>query len=252
MSYLYAIILGIVQGLTEFLPVSSSGHLVLLNRIFNIQEEFMFTTIILHLATLFAIVAIYYKEIWEIIKKPFGKKAVLIYLSMIPTIILVFIFKSFLEKSFNGSYLSIFFIITAILLAIVQIFAKKKSDKPIDSKTALLMGFSQGMAVFPGISRSGATISAGLLSGKNKDEVASFSFIMSIPVVIGSMLYEIIFHTKEITNIAVLPTLVAFVFAFVFGIISIKLMLKIVKKANYFYFSGYLILLSMFIFAFNI
>ena len=252
MSYIYAMVLGIVQGLTEFLPVSSSGHLVLLNRIFNISEEFLFTTIVLHIATLFAIIAIYYKKIWELIKHPFSTKAVLLYLSIIPTILLVFVFKTFLEKSYSGNLLALFFLITALLLALVQIFAKRNNKAPINSKTALLMGFAQGIAVFPGISRSGSTISVGLLCGKDKEEVASFSFIMSIPVIIGSMLYEIIFHSAQIAAVDILPTLIAFLFAFLFGILSIKIMLKVIKKANYFYFSGYLLLLSMFIFAFQL
>lgn len=257
MTILVALILGIVQGLTEFLPVSSSGHLFLLNQIFGIDGDFLLVSIILHLATLLAVVLVFYKDIWELIKHPFSKQACNLYIATIPTIIIVLLFKSLIDSIFNNANLLPFcFMITAVLLFITYLLSNKKvEDKSYENQfngtvkwtSALAMGISQGLATIPGISRSGSTICTGLLLGESRKESAKFSFLMSIPIILASMLYEILFtsSTATLSQIGIVPLLTAFFSAFLVGIFSIKFMLKIVEKAKYYYFSIYLFVLSI-------
>lgn len=254
MAIWVALILGVVQGLTEFLPVSSSGHLTLLNKLFGIGEGTLLLAILLHVATLLAIVYVLRKEIWEIVKHPFSIEAKQLYISTIPTIFIVLVSKSFLENTFeNAKLLPYCFLITAGLLTATHFVSKKQNNFAYSNRfknkyfTPAIMGFAQGLAVVPGISRSGSTICAGLLCGEEKKKVANFSFLMSIPVILGSLLYEIIkgnFNSLLTAEMA-LPTLVSFLSSFIVGIFSIRLMLKIVEKAKYYYFSIYLVALAI-------
>ena len=254
MSILVALTLGIIQGLTEFLPVSSSGHLLLLNQIFGINGDFLFVSIILHFATLLAVVFVFWKDIWELIKHPFSKNAVNLYIATIPTVIIVLIFKKFIESSFeNASLLPFCFMLTAVLLLITYLLSNKKNKVEyenyceIKKSSAFSMGISQGIAVIPGISRSGSTICTALILGENRKESAKFSFLMSIPIIIASMIYEILFSTSSVSinEIGILPLIIAFLSAFFVGILSIKFMLKVVENAKYYYFSIYLFVLSI-------
>lgn len=250
MSILYAIILGIVQGLTEFLPVSSSGHLVLVNKLFGESGDFLFVAILLHLATLLAVVIVFRKDILYLIRHPFSLEAKKLYIATVPTVIIVLIFEGFIENTFGGNLLPYCFLITAILLFIAEMLKDKKPSlkKEISYRSAFLMGISQGIAVLPGISRSGSTICTGLFAGENREEVAKFSFLMSIPIIIASMLYEVLGAVVNKTPIFVgnvFPVIIAFLFAFIVGIFAIKVMLKIVSKAKYFGFSIYLIIVAI-------
>ncbi len=257
MAIWVALILGIVQGLTEFLPVSSSGHLLLLSKLFGISEGTLLLTILLHVATLFAVLFVLRKEIWELIKHPFSRKACNLYLATIPTVLIVFVSKGFFDDAFeNSKLLPYFFLLTALLLLVTYFINKKRQQRNLDfsnggfrknNLTSVVMGIAQGLAVLPGISRSGSTICAGLLCGEDRSEVAKFSFLMSVPVILGSMLFEILkgdFGVLAAENMA-LPTIVAFLSAFVVGVVSIKFMLKVVEKGKYYWFSIYLIALSI-------
>ncbi len=249
MTILVALILGIVQGLTEFLPVSSSGHLMLLNSVFNVNGNFLIIEIILHIATLLAVVIVLRKEIWFIIKNPFSKEMKNLVLSTIPTIIIVFIFRFFTNSVFeNAKILPVTFMITALFLIISQVISEKKQNckkREIKTSSCLMMGVIQGFAVLPGISRSGSTICTGLIMGENKEESAKFSFLMSIPIIIASLFYEIIFSSDKIFGVQVLPIIISFLSAFIVGILSIRFMLKIVSKSKLYYFAFYLFALSI-------
>lgn len=255
MTILVALILGIVQGLTEFLPVSSSGHLFLLNKIFGINGDFLLVSILLHLATLLAVVIVFYKEIWQLIKHPFSKQACNLYIATIPTIIIVLLFKKSIDNIFGNSALLPFcFMLTAVLLFVTYLLSNKKQksyenqfEGTIRWTSAFSMGIAQGLAIIPGISRSGSTICTGLLLGESKKDCAKFSFLMSIPIILASMLYEILFtsSTSTLSQIGIIPLLIAFISAFLVGILSIKFMLKIVEKAKYYYFSIYLFVLAI-------
>lgn len=257
MTIWVALILGVVQGLTEFLPVSSSGHLTLLNKIFGIEENTLILAILLHLATLFAVIFVLRKEVWEIVKRPFSKMAINLYIATIPTVIIVLLTKGLLEDSFTSAKLLPYcFLFTAVLLFITYLIGEKNKSKKTfiktnefknNRRTPIIMGIAQGVAVLPGISRSGSTICAGLLAGEERETVAKFSFLMSIPIILASMLWEII--SGDLSSISspsmIAPILVSFISAFLVGIVSIKLMLKIVEKAKYYWFSIYLIGVSI-------
>lgn len=252
------IILGIVQGLTEFLPVSSSGHLVLLGKLFGVEES-LFVSIILHVATLLSIVVVLRKKVFYYFRHPLSVGSQKIVFATLPTCIIVLLIMPLINKSFEGEFLPYCFIITATLLAITGLFFSKKSvysnfyneNDPnfpgITYKQAILMGVFQGVAVLPGISRSGSTICGGMLAGGDKSSVAEFSFLMSIPVIILSLFKEIfdIVRAGEQIKVNILSLIIAFVFAFIIGIFAIKFMISLTKKASFLWFSAYLIFLAI-------
>lgn len=262
------IILGIVQGASEFLPISSSGHLVVLYNIFSVTENNILLSVVLHIATLLAVLICYRKELLLLIKNPFCKTNKMLIVATIPTVILVVLFKEIVEKSFSGNFIIVGFLITAIILAVSQIVRNKHNTNNnlakttefmtisdsiinlnINYKQALLIGVMQGVAVFPGISRSGSTIATGLICGVNKKDSADFSFLLSIPIIVAGMLFELleIFTGNVVVTIPATTLSVGFLFSFLSGLLSIKLMLKFVKNKNLIWFSVYLILLSLFL-----
>ena len=252
------IILGIVQGITEFLPVSSSGHLVLLSNIFGIQES-LFVSIILHVATLLSIIVVLRKKVFYYFRHPFSQGSKKIILATIPTCLIVLLIMPLINQSFSGVFLPYCFMITAVLLAFTDLFFAKKEQRKvlnnlsdpdfpgINYKQAVFMGIMQGFAVFPGISRSGSTICGGMLAGGDKSSVAEFSFLMSIPVIILSLFKEIFDIVKggEILNINILSLIIAFIFAFIIGVFAIKFMIRLTQKANFLWFSIYLFVIAM-------
>lgn len=246
MSIFVAIILGLVQGLTEFLPVSSSGHLVLLEKIFGIQCDVIIFDVILHLATLIAVCYVYRKSIIDLIKHPFSKKAKLLVVATIPTCIIAILFKDFFENAFGGELLALGFFISAIYMLIAE-YATKRNKKtvPLNYKNASVIGLFQGIAIMPAISRSGSTITSALVQGIDREEAAEFSFLLSIPIILISTIYES-FKIGSIT-IGFAPILVGFVCAFISGFFAIKLMLSVIKKAKFSYFAVYLFILSIFL-----
>ena len=252
MTIWIAIIYGILQGATEFLPVSSSGHLVLFNSIFGVECNFVFFSLLLHFATLFAVFFVLRKQVFSLIKNPFCKKSLQLYLATIPTILIVLLFNGFFKNAFGGQFLPICFLITAFLLIIAE-FLNKKQTKPLTTKTGLIMGIAQGIAVLPGISRSGATICAGLFCGANRKDSTEFSFLMSIPIILASMCYEFFDCIKNglpIFDTPIFETLISFAFAFFVGVLCIKFMLKSLQKIKLYWFSIYLIALSVLSFLF--
>ena len=246
MEILALFFLGLVQGLTEFLPVSSSGHLVLFSQIFGIEEE-LFVSIILRCATLLSILIVFWKDVWQMISHPFSKQTMLIVVATIPTCIICLVLMPIIKLSFSGMILPVCFLVSAILLLLSERSTKNKETTEISYKSAFWIGVAQGFAVFPGISRSGTTISAGLFAGNKKEEVAKFSFLMSIPIIILSLIMEIV----EIAiggvsiDVSAVGISLASVTAFLVGIVAIKTMLKITKSAKLRYFSYYLILISI-------
>lgn len=254
MTLLIVIILSIIQGAAEFLPISSSGHLVIAYRIFNVTGNTVLLSVILHIATLFSVIIIYRKRLYELIKHPFCKTNWCIVITTIITIIMVLFFKKSIESSFSGEYLYICFIITAVMLFVADNFNFWKSKKVIDNKPinffqATIVGVAQGIACFPGISRSGSTISSGLIVGIDKNKVADYSFIISIPIIIASLILEIVEYVKSPSIIAFnfFELAVGFIVAFIVGLLCIKLLIKFVKNKNLTIFSFYLLILSIFL-----
>lgn len=202
-------ILGVVQGLTEFLPVSSSGHLTLLQRVlgFDMGDGTMtLINIMMHLGTLIAVIVVFWRDILALFRKPF-KTLLMLIVATIPAGVIGLIFSDQIDSLFSGGdgilYLSVCFALTALLLVICEMIAKRqKTQRPLGWGSSVAMGVMQAVALFPGISRSGSTIVAGTLAGTRREEVAKFSFLMSIPVILGSFAVEIFGIVREPESVA--------------------------------------------------
>ncbi len=253
-----ALILGFVQGLTEFLPVSSSGHLVFFQEIMGIQLEdsmMLLFDIILHIGTLVAVCAIFWNDILDLFKKPFKTMLYLI-LATIPAALVGLFLDDWIEEVFyGGAFLAIGFIVTAIVLLITEYYAKRDHKiYPLGYRVTLTMGFAQVVALLPGISRSGSTIAAGTFAGGDREEVAHFSFLMSIPIILGSFAVKLL---KGVLNGEIQGALqtggstfgwavgLGFIASAIAGLVAIKIMLKAIKNANYKWFSLYLVLMAI-------
>ena len=248
-----------MQGLTEFLPVSSSGHLSLLQRVLKYDlggASMTFVNVLLHLGTLLPVVWIFRKEILALFRKPF-KTLLMLIAATIPAGVVGLLFNDEIDAAFSGAqgilYLAICFAVTALLLLVCEYCAKKrKSHVPLGWPHAAAMGLMQAVALFPGISRSGSTIVAGTVSGAKTEDVAKFSFLMSIPVILGSVAVEMkdfIFPEEGASLLiggeAIVGVLFGVIFAAAAGFFAVKVMLKVIGKANYKWFALYLVLLSM-------
>ena len=251
MEWFEALILGLVQGFTEYLPVSSSGHLAIGSWLFGIEpEENLSFTIVVHVATVMSTLVILWKEIDWIFRGLFKfelnaetKYVLNILVSMIPIMIVGFFFKDYVEGIF-GSGLTIvgcMLMVTAALLAF-SYYYKPKQKENISVTDALIIGIAQACAVLPGLSRSGSTIATGLLLGDNKAKLAQFSFLMVIPPILGEALLDGIKMMKGEAFSETIPTLsliIGFIGAFVAGCIACKWMINIVKKGKLIYFAIY-------------
>ncbi len=251
-EYLEAIILGIVQGLTEFLPVSSDGHLELAKWLLgdtSTATDSFAMTIILHFGTLFAIVWVFRQTILDIIKKiskPEGRKIVwLIALSMIPAVIIGVGFESQMVALFDKKILlvAILLMVNGVMLIISDYILP--SDKPITAPKAFLIGLAQAIAILPGISRSGSTIVTSVSLGIDRKEAANFSFLMVIPLLFGKMAKDLMDGNIAFTDTKMLPSLLGFLFAFIVGIFACQWMLTFVKKAKLSYFGFYCLLIGI-------
>ncbi|MBT6807909.1 MAG: undecaprenyl-diphosphate phosphatase [Flavobacteriales bacterium] len=253
MEILHSIILGIVQGLTEFLPVSSSGHLEIVKEILQdekVGEESMLMTVVLHGATALSTIYIFRKDISVIIKGLFSgiKKEVnfslKIILSMIPAALVGLIWEEEIEKLFGGNLILVgsMLIITALLLYFAD--KAKSTTKNLSFLNSIIIGVSQAIAILPGISRSGATISTSVLLGIDKEKSARFSFLMVVPLIIGKISKDIFSGEIAFNSSDSLPLLFGFVSAFVVGIIACKWMIQIVKNSNLKYFAFYCIIVG--------
>ena len=238
MLYVYTIALGIVQGFTEFLPVSSSGHLILLENLFD--KPSLFFNVMLHFATLASVIVVMRKRIKDLILHPLNKTNLYVIISMIPTGIIAFIIKLKFPMLLDGALLPFGFLVTSVLLVLPTL-----SNKPrlLNGKTSFFAGLTQGVAVLPGISRSGAVISVMNMLGVPEKESAEFAFLMSIPVIIGSTAVEIISAERMFIG-EFLPVLVGMAFAFVCGFFALKFMLNKLNRHNLVKFAPYTFILS--------
>ena len=249
MRILEAIVLGIVQGLTEFLPVSSSGHLVLLQNIFGISEPQLFFDTMLHLGTLFAVVIVMWKEIWALFRRPFNKLVYLV-VATIPAVLVALLLEDFIEGAFGGAYLGYGFLFTALVLTLSEVLSSHvgRKKRSVDMGTASAMGVMQAIAIFPGVSRSGSTIAGGLACGLDRKKAASFSFLMSIPVILGSVVLQSYKIAKNSAlSIDWLPTVIGTVCAAVSGYFAVKFMLALIQKKKLYGFAAYVLILGIFV-----
>jgi undecaprenyl-diphosphatase len=255
LTILKAIILGLVQGLTEFLPISSSGHLVLAQSILKIKETPLFFDIMLHFGTLMAVIVFFWRDIWEILSALFGRDpnirkstkhyktkysarrfALYIIIGTIPTVIIALILKKTVENAFmNPLLVSIMLIFTGLILFVSGKFGQK--EKSLNVINSLIIGIAQGIATLPGISRSGTTISTALILGIDNEKSARFSLLMSLPAILGATILEI----KDIESIDVsIGSIIAGVLvAFITGYIAIKFLVRVLSHGHFSKFAYY-------------
>ena len=247
MSLLEAIILGLIQGISEFLPVSSSGHLLVFHHIFGITAEDNLTFIIvLNMGSLVPLLWVFREDVLALVKNPVQKLTGLLVVSVVPLVAVTLLFMDFIEEMFRlVDYLWVGFIITgAVLLLSDRIKGNERTTKELKLVDAVLVGIAQAFAVFPGISRSGATITASLGRGLNRESAAKFSFLMSIPSAFGAIalrLSHIVTGRVDVQDLNFVNLFAGFVTAAVTGYIAINFMLSIVKKAKLKYFALYYI-----------
>ena len=258
MSWLEAFILGMIQGLTEYLPVSSSGHLAIGSALFGIQGEDNLTfTIVVHVATVLSTLVILWKEVGWIFRglikfqmNDETKYVINILISMIPIGIVGLFFKDKVEEIFGSGLfiVGLMLLVTATLLAF-SYYAKPRTREHISMKDAFIIGLSQACAVLPGLSRSGSTIATGLLLGDKKEKLAQFSFLMVIPPILGEALLDgmkIVKGAAEASaDVSLTALIVGFLSAFVFGCLACKWMIDIVKKGKLIYFAIYCALVGL-------
>jgi undecaprenyl-diphosphatase len=259
MSWLEAIILGFVQGLTEFLPVSSSGHLTLAKEIFGIDSSNLSFEVAVHAATVLSTIMVFRKTIWDLVKGVFKFRynsqteyVLKIAVSMVPILIVGLFFKDYVEQIFGSGALvvGIMLMVTAMLLYVSEYVSNNRARKSVNGeeigkevgyKEAFIIGLAQSVAVLPGLSRSGSTIATGLLCGVKKSSMAQFSFLMVLVPILGEAFLELVSGEFSVgaSGISVSALALGFVSAFVSGFIACKWMINIVKKAKLVYFAIY-------------
>ena len=249
MSFWEALILGIIQGLTEFLPVSSSGHLELGKAIFgdnSLPEESLLFTVVVHAATALSTVAIFRKDILQILKGLFQFKrneesefSVKVIISMVPAAVIGLLFDEQIEALFSRNILLVgcMLIVTGLLLFLAD--RAKNTSKDVTFLNSFIIGISQAIAILPGISRSGATISTSVLLGIDRDKAARFSFLMVVPLILGKIAKDIMDGALTADFVNSMPLVVGFTGAFVAGLIACQWMISLVRNAQLRYFSYY-------------
>ena len=258
MSFFVLIILCLVQGLCEFLPISSSGHLLLFEQLFNLKDNLLLINLFLHLSTLIAVIVVYRKTLLKLIKKPLQPLTFKLILSTFITVIFALAYEVLNIESIITCFYGFCFLVTSILLFLTHKFEKRaaiiNTNSQIKLSNAILVGIVQGIAVLPGISRSGSTICTLMLCGESKETASEYSFLLSIPIIIGGFIFELL----KLDNISfALKTLnpayaiFAFVFTFAIAFLSLKLTLKLLKGNKFNLFAIYLLFISIFVIIYN-
>lgn len=254
MDIIDAIILGIIQGLTEFLPVSSSGHLELGKALLgdnSIPQESLIFTIVLHFATALSTIVVFRKEVQEIVRGLFQFRrneetrfSLKIIISMIPAVFIGLFFEKQLEQLFgeNIQLVGFMLLITALLLFLAD--RAKDTSKNVTYGNAFIIGVSQAIAMLPGISRSGSTISTSVLLGIDKSKAARFSFLMVVPLIFGSIAKEIIYGKISYDSQQFTPLAIGFAAAFISGLFACTWMIKLVKNSKLTYFAIYCLIVG--------
>jgi undecaprenyl-diphosphatase len=241
MGIVEAVILGAVQGITEFLPVSSSGHLVLLQKIFGISEPVLLFDIMVHVGTLASVFLVLWKDIWSILRRPVQRLTGLLILATIPTVIIALVFKDLIEEAFHSAaYLGFAFLFTAAALLVSEYLSKRpgrsRKGETMNWLDAVIIGVLQGVAIIPGVSRSGLTLSGALSRKLERDFAARFSFLLSIPAILGALVLQL----KDIIGgqapgtggIGPAPVIAGTITAGVVGFFAVSFMLKIVRERS--------------------
>ena len=262
MSWLQALILGIIQGVTEFLPISSSGHLAIFENLMGIKGENLTFAIALHAATVVSIITVFGMEILKLIQGLFKFRwndetqyILKLALSMIPVAIVGVFFKDYVEAIFgSGLFLVGCMLLLTAALLLFTYFAKPRDKSDISFKDAVIIGIAQAIAIFPGLSRSGTTISTGIFLGNKRENVTRFSFLMVIVPILGEAFLDLMKGQFSLAQSGIAPVslLIGFLAAYICGTVACKWMLDIVKKGKLIYFAYYCIAAAIIIFCFSI
>lgn len=253
MDSLQAVVLGIVQGLTEFLPVSSSGHLVLVPWALGWGEPGLLFDTLVHWGTLLAVVAYFWDDLWAMIKawvdsvrrrkidNPQAWMAWLIIFGTIPAVIIGYLLNDFFESLFSAPVaVGAFLIVTGFILAASEFFYPRITKRPaVRLPDALVIGLAQAAAICPGLSRSGLTMSAGILRGATREQAARFSFLLSIPIILGAGLMQVVSAIEEPGSVALLPLALGFAAAAISGYLAIQFLLGFVRRRKLWPFAIY-------------
>lgn len=254
MTEIQALILGIVQGLTEFLPVSSSGHLLIVEKLFGVHTESMLTlNILMHVGTLLAIFVVYWKRIWQMVLHPWKSDLKWLVVATIPAVVAALTVD--FDSAFEGNFIGVSYLLTTMILMFAQAISKVRQETKIMHREvrwydALTMGLLQALAILPGVSRSGSTIAAGVTTGLSRKRAADFSFLMSIPAILGSLVLElkdILIDGAVSVGVGFVPTAIAMAAAAVSGFVAIKFMLAVIRKISLNWFALYTFLLGAFL-----
>lgn len=257
MGYIDAIILGIVQGLTEFLPISSSGHLVIFEHLLNLNLDNIAFEVFVHFGTLLSVLLIYAGDIWQMVKRfcygvthrnirqsfrddSYFRLSIFILIGTVPAVLAGLFLQDFFESVFHNLQLVGFTLLVTGTVILLTNFIHKKAVQLTASK-ALLIGIAQSIAIFPGISRSGFTISCALFTGVSRDDAARFSFLLAVPAIFGATLLHAVDLVKNgmPTDTGVIPILVGFFCAFVVGYLAIRFLLSIIRSGKFGWFAPY-------------
>jgi len=253
MNWFEALVLGLIQGLTEFLPVSSSGHLEIAKSLFGVNTDTSFYfTIVVHGATVLSTIVVFWKEILKLITGLFKFKQneeisyiFKILLSVIPVLIVGILLKDPIESLFNGNllFVGLMLLVTSLLLALAHFLQGRA--KSIGYRDAFIIGIAQAIAVIPGISRSGFTIATGLLIGNKKDEIARFSFLMVLIPVIGANILEMISGDLSVNSTGFGILAIGFLAAFISGYVACRWMISLVRRSKLIWFSVYCAIIGL-------
>ncbi len=253
-----AIILGIVQGLAEFLPISSSGHLTLARVIMGIQNvDTLMLDVLLHVGTLIAVLVVFWRDWIDMIAHPVKNKTLLmLIIATLPTVVAVLFFKDTIEGFFTGWFLGPAFLITALFLVLAEVFSHKtakmrRSGNEVGVKSALSMGIMQVVAILPGVSRSGSTLLGGLATGLKRKTAAQFCFMMSAPAILGSVVFEgkDAYESGLFATMDVVPVICGMVAAAVVGYLAIRFMLALIQKVSLCWFALYVAIVGIVVLA---
>ena len=259
MDAIQAAILGLVQGLGEFLPISSSGHLMLGRMVLGISVDqnsgvYHMLDILLHVATLIPVLVVFWKDWWAILRNPFKSKTLLLlFIASLPTLVVKVLFDDFIDGAETGWFLGVSFLLTAVFLLVAEHISarmKARTEQPTIPQ-AIAMGCMQGVALLPGVSRSGSTLAGGLLCGLERKSAAKFSFMMSAPAIVAALLLEgydaykaDVFEGVDMGSF-VLPAVVGMVVAGVVGYIAIRFMLNLISRVSLNWFALYVAILGL-------
>lgn len=273
MTILQAIVLGAVQGLTEFLPVSSSGHLVLVQKLFGMETGSVTLEVLMHLGTLIAVMAVYWREIWNMICHPWKSDLKWLVAATLPAVVVRLLYtdlfvkifagtgaegaftairdglEGFIDNAFAGGFLGWAFLMTGALLLMGEWLSQRKTKRhgKVRGRDAVVMGVMQAVAILPGVSRSGSTMAGGRAMGLTAKKTADFAFMMSMPTILGAVVMDgkDILTGEIAETLPVVPVIIGVLVSMVFGFLAIRFMLKVVKKSGMRYFALYTFCLGL-------